>query len=213
MDFIVADNQELTRFAIEHLIDSYPGKRVYHASCKSELIERLGQCAQCVVIMDFTLFDFLDAENLLIAVQRFPSANWVLVSEDLTESFLRTIILQSHNISILFKDASLKEVADAIGRAVSGQRFICQRVTEIMLARQLRDTERPSGLTPSEIEIIRSIAQGKTTKEIASERYSSIHTINTHRKNIFRKLGVNTAHEAIKCAIRSGLIDEADYFI
>lgn len=213
MDFIVADNQELTRFAIEHLIDGYADRRVFHATCKAELIERLGVCGHCVVIMDFTLFDFLDAENLLIAVQRFPSANWVLVSDDLTEAFLRTIIVQSHNVSILFKDASLKEVADAIDRAANGQRYICQRVTEIMLAKQMRESEHPTGLTPSEIEIIRSIAQGKTTKEIASERYSSIHTINTHRKNIFRKLGVNTAHEAIKCAIRSGLIDEADYFI
>ena len=60
---------------------------------------------------------------------------------------------------------------------------------------------------------MRAIAQGKTTKEIANERFSSIHTINTHRKNIFRKLQVNTAHEAIRVAIRSGLIDESDYFI
>ena len=57
------------------------------------------------------------------------------------------------------------------------------------------------------------IAHGMTTKEIAEKRYSSFHTVNTHRKNIFRKLGVNTIHEATKYALRAGLIDAADYYI
>jgi DNA-binding CsgD family transcriptional regulator len=54
---------------------------------------------------------------------------------------------------------------------------------------------------------------GKSTKEIASERFSSIHTITTHRKNIFRKIGVNSVHEATRYALRAGLIDQADYYI
>ena len=68
-------------------------------------------------------------------------------------------------------------------------------------------------VSPTEVEVVRAIAQGKTTKEIAAERFSSIHTINTHRKNLFRKLHVNTAHEAIKAAVRAGLINESDYLI
>lgn len=213
MNYIVADNQELTRFAIEHLLDGFEDKRIIHASDKADLIEKLKAYEQSVVILDYTLFDFFDVQNFLVVVQRYPAANWILLSDDLTEQFLRAVVYQSHNISILFKDTSLKEVADAIRSAVSGQRFISQRVTEILLARQQRDDENPTNLTPTEIEIVRAIAQGKTTKEIASERFSSIHTINTHRKNIFRKLGVNTAHEAMKAAIRAGLIDESDYFI
>jgi len=52
-----------------------------------------------------------------------------------------------------------------------------------------------------------------TTKEIAEKRFSSFHTINTHRKNIFRKLGVNNVHEATKYALRAGLVDSAEYYI
>ena len=63
------------------------------------------------------------------------------------------------------------------------------------------------------MEIVKAIAQGKTTKEIAAERVSSIHTITTHRKNIFRKLGINTAHEVVKYAFRAGLIDSSDFYI
>ena len=213
MTFIIADNQEITRFAIEHLLDGIRDKRILHASKKTELISLLKEHEQSVVIIDYTLFDFLDAQNLLIVNQRFPATSWLLFSDDLTDSFLRTIAYQSHNMSILFKDAPLREFTEAIRSILSGRRYICQRVTEILLAQKLREEESPATLTHTEVEVMRAIAQGKTTKEIANERFSSIHTINTHRKNIFRKLQVNTAHEAIKVAMRSGLIDESDYFI
>lgn len=213
MSFIIADNQELTRFAIEHLLDGFPDKQIAYAHNKSELIQQLQKNEQSVVILDYTLFDFFDVQNLLIISQRYPAANWILLSDDLTESFLRSIVYQSHNISILFKDTSIRELTEAIHEAIIGKRFISQRVTEILLAKKQREEESLNTLTRTEIEIMRAIAQGKTTKEIANERFSSIHTINTHRKNIFRKLQVNTAHEAIRVAIRSGLIDESDYFI
>jgi len=50
-------------------------------------------------------------------------------------------------------------------------------------------------LTQTEKNILKEIALGKTTKEIAAEKNLSFHTINSHRKNIFRKLGVNNVHE------------------
>ena len=68
-------------------------------------------------------------------------------------------------------------------------------------------------LTRAETEILKDIALGMTTKEIAEKRFSSFHTVNTHRKNIFRKLGVNNLHEATKYAFRAGLVDSADYCI
>ena len=68
-------------------------------------------------------------------------------------------------------------------------------------------------LTKTETEILRDIALGMTTKEIAEKRFSSFHTVNTHRKNIFRKIEVNNVHEATKYAIKSGLVDTADYYI
>jgi transcriptional regulator, luxR family len=68
-------------------------------------------------------------------------------------------------------------------------------------------------LTKTETEILKEIALGATTREIAEKRFSSFHTVNTHRKNIFRKLGVNNVHEAIRYAMRSGLVDAAEYYI
>ena len=68
-------------------------------------------------------------------------------------------------------------------------------------------------LTSSEIEIVRLIAGGMTTKEIAEKKNISFHTVNTHRKNIFRKLSVSNTSELIIHAIKSGWIDNIEYFI
>lgn len=57
------------------------------------------------------------------------------------------------------------------------------------------------------------IARGKSVKEIAAERFSSTHTIITHKKNIFRKLGVNNVYEATKYAIRAGIVEMMEYYI
>ncbi len=68
-------------------------------------------------------------------------------------------------------------------------------------------------LTASEIEIVKLIAEGMTTKEIASRKNVSFHTIMTHRKNIFRKARVNNASELVMFAIRAGIIDTIEYQI
>ena len=102
-----------------------------------------------------------------------------------------------------------KSTAGVILAKILGYQFID---TDIIIQQQEED-ERPSVLTTTEMEIVKAIAQGKTTKEIAAERFSSIHTITTHRKNIFRKLGINTAHEVVKYALRAGLIDSSEFYI
>jgi len=73
--------------------------------------------------------------------------------------------------------------------------------------------EETGQLTNSEIEIVRMIAQGLTTKEIAVKKFLSFHTIMTHRKNILRKVGVSNASELIMYAIKTGIIDTIEYHI
>jgi DNA-binding NarL/FixJ family response regulator len=176
-------------------------------------MEQLREHEQSVVVIDYTLFDISDASNLIIISQRFPEAHWVLFSDDLTETFLREIVFQSHSVSVVFKDAPLHEIRDTLRYAADGRRYLSPRVSEILLSRQGGEEQQQSPLTATEKEIVAAIAEGKTTREIADERFLSTHTVNTHRKNIFRKLGVNTAIEAIRVARRAGWISESDYNI
>jgi len=210
--YILADNQELTRFAVESLIRQDEDNTIYRASDKAGLIQLLKEHENAIVILDYTLFDFADEEQMLITGERFLMTQWILISEELTSKLLRKVAYTSHQFSIVFKDGTMKDLRDALRLAAVGQRFVCQRAMEQILAQQ-QEEGKPDVLTATEMEIVKAIAKGKTTKEIAEERISSIHTITTHRKNIFRKLGVNTAHEVIKYAIRKGWVDPAEFYI
>lgn len=209
--YILADNRELTRFALENLIRQKEGM-VYKTSNKAGLVELLKEHENAIVLLDYTLFDFADVDQLLIVGERFALAQWILISEDLTPAFLRRVVYSSHQFSIVFKDEPLSSVREALQAASNHKRFFSQKALETIISQQ-EEEESPSILTETEIEIVKAIAQGKTTKVIAEERFSSIHTINTHRKNIFRKLKINTAHEVVKYALRAGLIDSSEFYI
>ena len=210
--YIIADNQEITRYALESLIKQDEQNTVYRASDKTSLVAYLKEHEHAVVILDYTLFDFADEDQLLIVSERFALSQWLLISDELTPQFLRRVIYSSHQFSIVFKDGPMKDLRDALHAIVRHERFISQKALEVIIHQQYEE-EKPDILTATEAEIVKAIAQGKTTKEIAEERFSSVHTITTHRKNIFRKLGVNTAHEVVKYAIRAGLVDPSEFYI
>ena len=213
--YILADNQELTRFALENLIRQrlQEGEDdIYRAVDKAGLVQLLKEHENAVVLLDYTLFDFADEDQLLIIAERFALSEWILISDELTPQFLRRVVYASHQFSIVFKDGSMKDIRDALDAVSRHNRHISQRALEVIINHQQED-EQPSLLTSTETEIVKAIAQGKTTKEIANERFSSIHTITTHRKNICRKLGINTAHEVVKYALRAGLIDSSEFYI
>ena len=212
MKYILADNQELTRFAVEHLIRQNGEQALYKASDKAGLVELLKEYENAVVVLDYTLFDFTDGDQLLILAERFALSQWILLSDELTPQFIRRVVYSSHQFSVVFKDSPLSELREALQSVGRHNRYLSQRALESIITQQQED-EKPDILTATETEIVKAIAQGKTTKEIAAERFSSIHTVTTHRKNIFRKLGINTAHEAVKYAFRAGLIDPSEFYI
>ena len=213
-NFILADNQELTRFALESLLQKDEENVVYRAFDRAGLVALLKEHESAVVLLDYTLFDFADEDQLLIIAERFSLSQWILISEELTPQFLRRVVYSSHQFSVVFKDGPLSEVREALNAANRHTRYLSQRALEVIITHQQQQEDKTeSVLTETETEIVKAIAQGKTTKEIAAERFSSIHTVTTHRKNIFHKLGINTAHEAVKYALRAGLIDPSEFYI
>lgn|SRR5574344_529821 len=212
VNVILADKQEITRAGLMFVCEKMQDINVVCVDDKTELIENLKQCSDAVVIVDYTLFDINDVEELVILHQRFRDVRWILFSEELSTDFVHRLIAESPQFNILLKESSLQEIREAIDYAAQNRRYICQRMTEMLLA-PAANAEAEIKLTPTETEILKDIALGMTTKEIADKRFSSFHTINTHRKNIFRKLNVNNIHEATKYALRAGLIDSAEYYI
>lgn len=212
-NFILADHQELTAFALTTLIREQEGVILHKVENKEQLINQLQQEEESVIVIDYTLFDIQDEEQLLIIISRFPQAHWLMVSDDLTPQTMRRLVYSTRNVSIIFKDSPLNLFRHALSYVMRDERYLCQRATEVLICLQSEEVQQSKVLTQTEIEILRGVVQGKTTKEIANDRYSSIHTINTHKKNIFRKLQVNTAHEAVKYAFRAGLVDPSEFYI
>ena len=213
MFYIIADNQELTAEGLKTVVGAYNPEEIIVVNGCSELIMQLNNLNRAVVFLDYTMFDITDVEKFIILTERFHEVQWILISDDLTDELVRKVIYQTTNVSFVFKDSPLSEIHSALSSVLNGQRYICQRVTEIMLLSQYQSDKYKIELTPTEQEIVREIAHGLSTKDIAQKRSLSIHTVNTHRKNIFSKLNVNTAHDAIKYAIRAGIVNPSEFYI
>lgn len=188
------------------------------ADNKAELIQQLRLHPDAVVILDYTLFDFSGADELIVLHERLKRADWILFSDELSITFLRQILFSSMSFGVVLKDNSTEEIVTALQCALRKERFICNHVSNLLLSgNAVSSPTHPSVkddlLTTAERSILKEVALGKTTKEIAAERNLSFHTVNSHRKNIFRKLNVNNAHEATKYAMKAGIVDLVEYYI
>ncbi len=214
---ILADNQNITSFGIRYLL-SLGGleNEVLEATNKRNLIELLQVNSDALVVLDYTLFDFETVNELIVLNTRFEKTDWILFSDELNDDFLVNLLYNTNSFGVVLKNNSTDEIQTAIREALKGRRYICNYVSNILLDISKRNGENKRNenkLTATEQEILREIALGKTTKEIANQRFVSSHTIMTHRKNIFRKLNVNNIHEATKYAMRAGIVDMAEYYI
>lgn len=219
-EYIIADNQDITKAGMMFLLSKQKDvSQLLAVDNKTELIRELRLHPQAVVILDYTLFDFAGADELIVLRERFKEVDWLLFSDELSIGFLRQVLFSSMAFGVVMKDNSKEEILTALQCASRKERFICNHVTNLLLSGNIQQVSSNTNiqedhlLTATEKNILKEIASGKTTKEIAAEKNLSFHTINNHRKNIFRKLGVNNVHEATKYAMRAGIVDLAEYYI
>ena len=109
-------------------------------------------------------------------------------------------------LGYLNKQDSGEKVIEAIRTVLRGERYVSPDITQRLVSQALgnrRESQNPIELlTDRELEIFRMIGSGQTTGSIASELFLSPHTIDSHRENIKRKLGLQTAAELSRQAIQ-----------
>jgi DNA-binding NarL/FixJ family response regulator len=210
-EFILADNQDITREGIVSLLDRLAiARTTIRVSNRKELMEQLMKHPDAAVVLDCTLFDFSDSQMMNIK-QKYYNSVWLLFSDELSKHFLRMVLVPENSFGVVMKSDSLDDIIAALKYTAKGEIYLCELAKQA-LREDIPDRSQDK-LTTSERMVLHEIALGKTTKEIAFEQNLSFHTINTHRKNIFRKLEVNNMHEAIKYALRAGIIDTSEYYI
>lgn len=212
---ILADNQDISKAGCRYLIDKMINiSEIIDATSKKELIPLLIDNPESLVILDYTLFDFESINDLTILQMRFEKIDWILFSDELSDDFLRSLLYNTSSFSVLMKDSSKEEIISCLKESLKGNRYIGNSISNMLLdSSKNTNINNKQVLTNTEQEILKEMALGKTTKEIASLRHVSSHTIMTHRKNIFRKISVNNVYEATKFAMRSGIVDMAEYHI
>ena len=209
--FLIADNQFITQVGLRWLIrQTYTDALIHEVADKRALLAVLSEGKTSVVILDYTLCDFREVEELLVINKRYPTVHWILFSAELGEPLIRRLSIEPA-FSLLLKESSAEEIRAALATALSGKPFHCHAIESLLSSRPQPKEE--VALTPTEREVLRLIASGKTVKEIAALRNSSVHTIITHKKNLFRKLEVNNVYEATKYALKAGLIELVEYYI
>lgn len=210
--FLLADNQDITRAGLRYYIErAYPDAVAVDIRNEATLRAELAKRPDSVVVLDYTNFDIPSIDGVANIRQRFPMSQWVLFSDELTQEAIRVFAAQD-SMSIVLKENSEDEIRSALRCATQGERFLCHQITNLLIEERTQKVTTGK-LTPTETEILKLIAKGKSVKEIAAERTSSVHTIITHKKNIFRKIEVNNVYEATKYALHAGLIDLMEYYI
>ena len=130
----LADRQDITRAGMQYVFSSIAGANCHLAEDKYEMIEQLRQHPDAIVVLDYTLFDINDVEELQILHDRFPEVRWLLFSVDLSLDFVKRVMAMGQGFSVLLKESPMHEIREAIDYAIHNRRYICQRTTEQLFA-------------------------------------------------------------------------------
>jgi DNA-binding NarL/FixJ family response regulator len=212
---IIADSQFLVVEALKSLIESDESYLLTGiAATQNDLLKLPGIGSCNLLITDFANIDYDGLDDLKNLRQKYPKISIMILTNTITKQEFADLNRQGIK-NIIYKSADKDEIFSAIEATLKSRKFYSDEILDLFL--DLSDNkgiaEDPKTLTPSEIEIVKLIAGGLTTKEIASRRNISYHTVNTHRKNIFRKVEVSNASELIMLAIKAGWIDNIEYYI
>jgi DNA-binding NarL/FixJ family response regulator len=213
MKVIIADSNHLIRTGLNAILSQYSDLELAgEAASEEQLVEMVRNFSPDVVLIDFAAKDFS-----IDAIRRCNRINTRIKFVAITgEQSGHTIVnaLRAGVTSYIKKDCDIHEIVDSIRETGRGGKFFCGQILntirkEAIDVNDLDLTElscEPVNISERELEIITLIAEGYTNIEIAEKLFLSPHTVNTHRKNILAKLGVNNTAAIVMYAVKTQLV-------
>ena len=212
---IIADSQ----FLVVETLKQVLGKDERYllagvAGTHADLMILLGTIREGLLIADIFTIGFTGLDDLKIIRESYPEIRILILTNAITKAEYQ-VLTKLGIKNIIYKNVDKDELLACIQAALKSKKFYSEEIIDLYLdlSESKYAVDVPKNLTASEIEIVRMIANGLTTKEIASKRNISLHTVSTHRKNIFKKVDVSSASELIIYAIKAGWIDNIEYYI
>lgn len=197
---MLVDDHPLVRDGLRARLEAVPHFRVVaEADSGAEALALAGSTRIDLVLMDITMRDGSGIEATARLTTNFPNIAVLILSMHDKLEYV-TQAMQAGARGYVLKDAPGKDIVLAIDTVVAGGIYYSAAV-----ARQLaRPSTQDNQLTSREQEVLRHIANGESNKQIARALDLSVRTVETHRLNIKRKLGIEGQAELIKFAVQHG---------
>jgi DNA-binding NarL/FixJ family response regulator len=210
LKLVLADDHRMMREGLRSMLENQPDIEVVgEAADGKDAVEMVRRLAPDVIVMDINMprLDGIDATRQICADT--PQTKVVVLSMHTERPFVYEII-RAGAAAYVLKDSAINELIQAIHAAVAGQIYLSPRIAGTLVDDFVHQTHKAApakevALTTRELEVLQLLAQGKSTKEIAFHLRLSVKTVETHRRQIMKKLDLHSVAELTKYAIRRGL--------
>lgn len=212
---LVADNSVLVREGLRSLLRSRPEFAIEEAGHNKELVDSIKKLGPDVLVIDPVSFE-ISNEQVAALREQFKGLHILVITNMLPRQEISQY-LDAGVTGFLLKDCDKQEICEALESTHRGERFLCGKVADVLLAEgEIKVTPAYTKklscegfvVSEREIEIIKLIALGLSNKQIADKLCLSLHTVNTHRKNILQKLKVNNTAGVVMFAVKNNLLSE-----
>jgi DNA-binding NarL/FixJ family response regulator len=208
---LVADDHAVVRRGLALLLDREPDFEVVaEAADGAEAVEKALAQEIGLVILDVSMPRMSGLQAARQLARRRPGLRLLMLSMYDNEQFLFEA-LRVGACGFVLKSGADRDIVEACRAAVRGESFLYpSAVTALVrdfVSRADSDGTEFDVLTPRELEVVKLIAEGHTSREIAAELVISVKTVERHRANVLEKLGMRDRVELTRYAIRRGLIE------
>jgi DNA-binding NarL/FixJ family response regulator len=217
MQIIVADKQELIFEGIKAIVSKLGKHSFMHVPELLLLETHLKKGDIEFLVIDFEQCWGVTAHNLVNIMAISPKTKVLVLTNTETDDAI-VQCLEAGVDGYLLKSCSKVDFLESYEGIFQNKKMYCQPVLKVLCnqyinIKQKKNEPEPISLTAQETKITELTSWGLTAKEIADKLNISIHTVNTHRKNIFKKIGVKNSSELVMFAVRKGIIDSTEYYI
>jgi DNA-binding NarL/FixJ family response regulator len=205
---VVVDDKAMIRDSIRALLGLHDDIEVVgEASESREVIEKVRELAPDVVLMDITRPGLEVLETILRLKKKNPGVKVLaLTNHDNREQIVSGI--KAGAAGCVSKKAPSSELISAIRALQRGEFFLDSSAVAVVIAdyRQLKNAQPYDRLTPRQREVLKLIAEGHTSQEIADILHTSLKTVQSHRMTMMKKLDIHNRAKLVKYAVHSRLI-------
>ncbi len=200
---VIVDDHQMVAEGIEAILGTYDDIKVVATLSNAQaIIDQIEILRPDVVLLDLNMpgMNGLSATEHLL--EKHPKTRILILSMHDTPEYIQTA-LSYGAVGYILKDVPTEEIKTAIDTVLQGKQYLCTGANAA-LAPKTKDGRET--LTSREQTVLLELAQGRSNKEVAIKLEISVRTVETHRKNIKRKLGISTTAGLTRYAMEHGVL-------